>query len=171
MLDTSSRWSCRCAPLDLISDVHSRKSSATSSGSTLVRNHASLHCGFLTALPFVSGAAFFRLASSLLLKTLEKNGILPNYGVESVGPLGSLSLVIKCRRRPAAWKDGDSVLSIYRHPRDRSPSEGGRDWWCVREERDRTLLAQRKRAYAALFQGFGRPKSMIGSSWRCCDLI
>ena len=67
-------------PLDLISEVQRCSNSATSSGSTLVRNHASDHCGFLLAVPLASGADCFLAASSLLLKTLEKKGMLPGRG-------------------------------------------------------------------------------------------
>ena len=65
-------------PLDFISDVHRCSSSATSSESTLVRIQASDHCGFFLVTPMVRGAELFRAVSSLLLKTLEKNGMLAN---------------------------------------------------------------------------------------------
>jgi len=60
-------------PLDLSSCVHPLNSSTTSSGSTLVRSHASLHCGLAGApCPFArASASFFDLA----LLFLEKNGI------------------------------------------------------------------------------------------------
>jgi hypothetical protein len=63
----------RDGPLDLSSCVHPLSSSATSSGSTLVRSHASLHCGLTgAACPFArASASFFDLA----LLFLEKNGI------------------------------------------------------------------------------------------------
>lgn len=58
-------------PLDFISTVQPWRSSATSSGSTLVRSHASSHLGFATALPLTLGVLdFFDLSFFL-----EKRGI------------------------------------------------------------------------------------------------
>lgn len=67
------KWDARDAPLDLSSCVHPLSSSTTSSGSILVRSHASLHCGLTgAACPFArASASFFDLA--LLFR--EKNGI------------------------------------------------------------------------------------------------
>ena len=81
------------SPFDLISLVHSCSSSATSSGSTLVRSHASLHCGFFGALPFVSEVTPF-LLSSLLLKTLEKKGILSMTIGCVLAPTARASLIV-----------------------------------------------------------------------------
>lgn len=70
-------------PLDFISWVHSWMSSCTSSGATVLHNHASSHCGTggATGPPTSTGAASLLAfdvapALSLLLKTFEKNGIL-----------------------------------------------------------------------------------------------
>jgi hypothetical protein len=63
-------------PLDLISAVHRCNSSATSSGSTLVRSQASDHCGFLVATPLVIPVGCFLDVSSLPRNTLEKNGMV-----------------------------------------------------------------------------------------------
>jgi hypothetical protein len=80
MVERYARVSLSCVrggavtePLDLSSCVHPLNSSTTSSGSTLVRSHASLHCGLAGApRPFArASASFFDLA----LLFLEKNGI------------------------------------------------------------------------------------------------
>lgn len=84
-------------PLDFNSWVHPLSNSWTSSGSTSLRAHASSHRGFddgTGKAPF-SCACFFDLESppsrSLLLKTLEKNGIVAGWvqscdrGTEDLG--------------------------------------------------------------------------------------
>ena len=65
----------RFPPRDFISRVQVCKSSATSSGSTLVRSQASDHCFLVAVVPLATGADFLR-PSSLLLKTFEKKLIM-----------------------------------------------------------------------------------------------